>query len=160
MGDSVGVAASGIASPGNIRICLVGEVVDDPDTLAAAKHFGVPLLTSETGEEYALGNHEWMTYFILKDFEGPLFEALSKSPNKYVRAIPLLNAFTTLHIILLYFLQSRGPTCFKAFRKELGASARQHQAHLQLFNEGRDHLFHGNSEKGRTGNLLGLPDPD
>lgn len=89
VGAKEAAAASASASTpnnnNNIRICLVGEVVDDEETLVAAKHFGVPLLTSETGEEYALGsNDQWITYFILKDFEGPLYEALSKSPNKYV----------------------------------------------------------------------------
>lgn len=71
----------------NARICLVGDVVDDEETLAAAKHFKVPILTSETGEEYALAiddKDKWITYFVLKDFEGPMFNALSKSPNKYV----------------------------------------------------------------------------
>lgn len=155
MGDSVAAVPSGgdgpKASPGNIRICLVREVVDDQETLSAAKHFGVPLVTSETGEEFALGNHEWTTYFILKDFEGPLFEALSKSPNKYVRAI----AQSIVHFIYrLYLLQSHGSTRVEASRKELGASARQHQTHLQLLDEGSDHLFHGNTQKRRAGNLL------
>ena len=72
----------GSSEANNIRICLVGEVVDDQDTLTAAKHFKVPILTSETGEEYALEQGRWTTYFILKDFEGPIFEALSKSHNK------------------------------------------------------------------------------
>lgn len=84
MGESTSESAN--AGP-SIRICLVGEVVDDPETLTAAKHFKVPILTSETGSEYALEKDTWITYFILKDFEGPMFEALSKSPNKYVRSI-------------------------------------------------------------------------
>lgn len=83
MGESTSESAN--AGP-SIRICLVGEVVDDPETLTAAKHFKVPILTSETGSEYALEKDTWITYFILKDFEGPMFEALSKSPNKYVRS--------------------------------------------------------------------------
>lgn len=72
-------------SEGNaaVRICLVGEVMDDQETIKAAKHFNVPILTSETGQEYALEKEgQWTTYFILKNFEGPLFDALSKSPNK------------------------------------------------------------------------------
>lgn len=82
----MGEATSDGANAGpSIRICLVGEVVDDQDTITAAKHFKVPILSSETGEEYALDKDQWTTYFILKDFEGPMFEALSKSPNKYVR---------------------------------------------------------------------------
>lgn len=81
MGDANG--DSGNATGPRIRICLVGEVVDDEETLNAAKHFKVPVLSSETGEEYALEKgDQWTTYFILKDFEGPLFDALSKSPNK------------------------------------------------------------------------------
>lgn len=66
----------------SIRICLVGDVMDDQETLTAAKHFDVPIVTSETGTDYALEKDQWITYFILKDFEGPIFEALSKSPNK------------------------------------------------------------------------------
>lgn len=81
MGDP-GETHTRVMAPPNARLCLVGDVVDDEGTLAAAKQFEVPILTSETGEEYALEKSPFVTYFILKDFEGPLFQALSKSPNK------------------------------------------------------------------------------
>lgn len=63
------------------RICLVGTVVDDQITLAAAKSLNVPVVTSETGSEF-IEDNTWTTYFILNEFEGPLYEAIYKSKHK------------------------------------------------------------------------------
>lgn len=65
------------------RICLVGSVADDQDVVNAANLFNVPVETSPTGSELA-GDDSWMTYFILSDFEGAIFNHLysSKVKNK------------------------------------------------------------------------------
>lgn len=60
------------------RICLIGTVADDPNIIALAQTFGVPVETSETGTE-KLAEREWITYFIISDFSGPIFEDLQKS---------------------------------------------------------------------------------
>lgn len=69
------------AGDDKIRICLIGTVVDDAQTLNAAKAFKVPVITSETGTEI-LEDESWITYFILSDFEGPMYEAIYKSKHK------------------------------------------------------------------------------
>lgn len=69
------------AGEDKIRICLIGTVVDDVQTLNAAKAFKVPVITSETGTEI-LEDESWITYFILNDFEGPMYEAIYKSKHK------------------------------------------------------------------------------
>lgn len=60
------------------RICLIGTVASDPDTIALAESFGVPVETSDTGID-KLAEREWITYFIVSDFSGPIFEELQKS---------------------------------------------------------------------------------
>jgi hypothetical protein len=64
-----------------VRVCLVGTVVDDEVTLAAAKNLNVPVVTSETGSEL-VGDDSFTTYFIMKVFEGPIYEAIYKSKHK------------------------------------------------------------------------------
>lgn len=63
------------------RICLIGTVVDDSKTVEAARTFGVPVISSETGEEF-LEDTSWLTYFIMNDFEGPLFEAIQATGHR------------------------------------------------------------------------------
>ncbi|XP_037043790.1 protein ECT2 isoform X4 [Bradysia coprophila] len=60
------------------RICLVGAVANDSATKELAETFGVPVETSDTGIE-KLSEREWITYFIIRDFSGPVFEDLQKS---------------------------------------------------------------------------------
>lgn len=84
------------------RICLVGTVVDDKVTLAAAQAFNVPVITSETGSEF-IEDESWITYFILNDFEGPLYEAISKMQHKYVYFRILLIAMN--YSIWFHYLQ-------------------------------------------------------
>lgn len=64
-----------------LRICLVGTVVDDAPTVTAARSFGVPVVTSETGDEF-IGDTAWTTYFILRDFDGPMFEAIQATGHR------------------------------------------------------------------------------
>lgn len=70
--------SSSSPSPENLRICLVGNVVRDDPTVEAAQTFGVPVITSETGLEL-INDYDWRTYFILAEFEGPVYEAIHKS---------------------------------------------------------------------------------
>uniref|UniRef100_A0A1B0B5F2 Uncharacterized protein n=1 Tax=Glossina palpalis gambiensis TaxID=67801 RepID=A0A1B0B5F2_9MUSC len=65
-------------TPVNIRICLVGEVAEDESCCEAARTFGVPVVTSETGLEL-INDYAWRTHFILKDFETTLYSAIHKS---------------------------------------------------------------------------------
>lgn len=64
------------------RICLVGSVAAHPDSIDAAKTFNVPVLTSETGVEF-LEDDTWNTYFILSEFEGPIFNRINKNDVKH-----------------------------------------------------------------------------
>lgn len=59
------------------RICLVGYLAGDRNIVAAAQLFNVPVLKSETGEEFT-DDESFTTYFILTDFEGPIFENINK----------------------------------------------------------------------------------
>lgn len=68
-------------SPENVRICLVGDVGQDEPTIEAAKTFDVPIVTSETGSEL-VEDATWITYFVLRDFEGPVFDAIRKTNHK------------------------------------------------------------------------------
>ena len=65
-------------SPENLRICLVGNVVNDADTVLAAQSFGVPVITSETGLEI-INDDDWRTHFILDSFEGPIYETIHRN---------------------------------------------------------------------------------
>lgn len=60
------------------RICLVGSVVQDTTICAAAQSFGVPVLTSATGEEYSK-DYSCSTVFVVEKFEGDNYDLLSKS---------------------------------------------------------------------------------
>ncbi|XP_037958486.1 protein ECT2 isoform X3 [Teleopsis dalmanni] len=62
----------------NIRICLVGDVVNDAELVEVARSFNVPVLTSENGLEL-INDNDWRTYFILSEFEGPTFEAIHEN---------------------------------------------------------------------------------
>ena len=65
------------------RICLVGTIVDNQESLKSAQSFNVPVITSETGSEF-ISDDSWSTYFVLNSFEGPIFEAIHKTKHKYV----------------------------------------------------------------------------
>lgn len=63
------------------RICLVGILAQDERVNEAANSFGVPVIISETGFEF-LTDTKWITYFILDEFEGEIYETISKSKHK------------------------------------------------------------------------------
>lgn len=64
------------ASADSSRICLVGSSSEDQDVADAAERFNVPIMSSETGEEFIQSSIT--TYFILPEFEGPIFENIYK----------------------------------------------------------------------------------
>jgi hypothetical protein len=65
------------------RICLVGITAQDERVNEAANSFKLPVVHSETGLEL-LADSKMITYFVLDEFEGHIFEAISKSKHKYV----------------------------------------------------------------------------
>lgn len=67
----------------NIRICLLKEVADCDQTNKAAEGLNVPVLISNTGEEY-IDDSEWKTYFVLKEFYGETFETMTKRKQRYI----------------------------------------------------------------------------
>jgi len=68
------------------RICLVGAVGQDADTLQAAESFGLPIVTSDTGLDI-IGDSDWRTFYVLDDFEGASFEAIHKQKEWWVLVI-------------------------------------------------------------------------
>lgn len=64
------------------RICIVGEVAENQDLVVAARTFNVPVMTSENGEEF-LDDDTWTTYFIVAEFEGTIFDGISKAKVKH-----------------------------------------------------------------------------
>ncbi|XP_018346081.1 PREDICTED: protein ECT2 isoform X1 [Trachymyrmex septentrionalis] len=75
--------------PRKKRICLVGTACNDPALNVAAQQFKVPILKSETGTEY-VEDTTYNTYFILKQFEGPEYDALCKSAHRVLGPTALL----------------------------------------------------------------------
>ncbi|CAK9807715.1 Protein ECT2 [Anthophora plagiata] len=83
------VRSEPVIIPRKKRICLVGVAGDDPALGAAAQQFSVPVLKSETGLEY-IEDTAYCTYFILKKFEGPEYDALHKSAHRILGPTALL----------------------------------------------------------------------
>ncbi|KOC62025.1 Protein ECT2 [Habropoda laboriosa] len=83
------ILISAVIIPRKKRICLVGVAGDDPALGAAAQQFSVPVLKSETGLEY-IEDTAYCTYFILKKFEGPEYDALHKSAHRILGPTALL----------------------------------------------------------------------
>lgn len=72
--------------PRKKRMCLVGATCNDPALNAAAQQFKVSVLKSETGTEY-VEDTSYYTYFVLKQFEGPEYYNLCKTPHRLVYII-------------------------------------------------------------------------
>ncbi|XP_078038814.1 epithelial cell transforming 2 pebble isoform X1 [Augochlora pura] len=83
------VRSEPVIIPRKKRICLIGAAGDDPALGAAAQQFSVPVLKSETGLEY-VEDTTYCTYFILKQFEGPEYDALHKSAHRILGPTALL----------------------------------------------------------------------
>lgn len=64
-----------------VRICLVGAVANDKAVLAAAHSLKLPLVLSETGTEY-LTDTSTVTYFVLNQFDGPVYDTIYRSKHR------------------------------------------------------------------------------
>ncbi|XP_053986553.1 protein ECT2 isoform X2 [Hylaeus volcanicus] len=83
------VRSDPVIIPRKKRICLIGAACDDSTLGAAAQQFSVPVLKSETGSEY-IEDTAYCTYFVLKQFEGPEYDALHKSAHRILGPTALL----------------------------------------------------------------------
>nr|CAI5842869.1 unnamed protein product [Callosobruchus analis] len=63
------------------RLCLVGNLADDPALRTIAESYGVPVVTSKDGQEYS-HDDSCSTIFVLENFEGNVFEKLHKSRKR------------------------------------------------------------------------------
>lgn len=59
------------------RICLVGSLAEDENLVEAAESLKVPVVVSQNGLEL-LDEKDICTYFVLEEFEGQIFETVSK----------------------------------------------------------------------------------
>ncbi|CAH1117797.1 unnamed protein product [Phaedon cochleariae] len=64
--------------PMDSRLCLVGDLAKDSNLHAVAETFGVPVVTSKDGLEYAQDD-SCTTIFVLANFEGDVYNRLYKS---------------------------------------------------------------------------------
>ncbi|XP_073843940.1 epithelial cell transforming 2 pebble isoform X2 [Musca autumnalis] len=117
------MSMSSSPSPENLRICLVGDVIQNDAAVEAAHTFGVPVITSETGLEL-INDYDWRTYFILNEFEGPVYEAIHKS-KQCILGPPALRQAAEMKDGLthnarpIYNYSMRGVvTCFTGIRKK------------------------------------------
>ncbi|XP_039964790.1 protein ECT2 isoform X2 [Bactrocera tryoni] len=110
-------------SPENLRICLVGDVVNDTETVEAARCFNVPVITSENGLD-VLNDYEWRTFFVLKDFEGPIYDAIHRNKQCILGPPALKHAAESKDGLIrnarpVYNYSMRGVvTCFTGIRKK------------------------------------------
>lgn len=77
------MSTSPCPTPEIVRVCLVGSVAADTEAYQAAQTLDLPLVISETGSEY-VNDDSFVTYFVLPDFDGPIYEELYKSKHKLV----------------------------------------------------------------------------
>ncbi|XP_054086250.1 protein ECT2 isoform X2 [Zeugodacus cucurbitae] len=110
-------------SPENLRICLVGDVVNDAETVEAARSFNVPVITSENGLD-VLNDYEWRTFFVLQDFEGPIYDAIHRNKQCILGPPALKHAAESKDGLIrnarpVYNYSMRGVvTCFTGIRKK------------------------------------------
>lgn len=78
---------------------------NDPALNAAAQQFKVPVLKSETGTEY-VEDTTYYTYFVFKQFEGPEYHTLCKTPHRLVNIIIYyILMITHLKIIFIILIE-------------------------------------------------------
>lgn len=75
------MSTSPCPTPKVIRVCLVGSVATDTEAYQAVQTLNVPLVISETGAEF-INDDSHLTYFVLADFEGPVYDKLYHSKQK------------------------------------------------------------------------------
>ncbi|XP_047735448.1 protein ECT2 [Hyalella azteca] len=78
----------------DLRLCLVGQLASDVDTLQAAQKFHLPVVTSENGLEYA-ADQSHCTYFVVADFESPEYAALHEVTSRILGKPALLDMAIT-----------------------------------------------------------------
>lgn len=103
------------------RICIVGSLINDNSVCAAAQSFGVSIVTSDTGFEYAADTN-CSTIFIIDNFDGEIFDTLYKSKHP-ILGPPAIQQLTNKNDKLpnnirpLYTLSMVGVVvCFTGFR--------------------------------------------
>lgn len=105
------------------RICLIGSVVDDSETVLAAQTFNVPVLTSDSGIELVRDN-DWVTYFVMNKFEGPEFDVIRKSkhriygPTALRQVAQAKKGLTYVNRPIYNFAMKGVITCFTGIRKK------------------------------------------
>ncbi|XP_017768682.1 PREDICTED: protein ECT2 isoform X2 [Nicrophorus vespilloides] len=114
---------SASALPLDKRICLVGGAANDEAVCGAAQSFGVPIVTSPDGYEYA-GDQSCSTIFVLEKFQGPQYDHLCKSRHPLL-GMPALRQLAIRKDKLpnntrpLYTLAMTGVVvCFTGFRNK------------------------------------------
>ncbi|XP_067014278.2 protein ECT2 [Anabrus simplex] len=105
------------------RICLVGDLGKDPKISQAAQSFGVPVVISETGREF-LNDGTCDTVFVVKNFSGPVFNAIHQSEMRILGPTALQECAQKgeglpSNTRPLYSLAMSGLViCFTGFRKK------------------------------------------
>lgn len=106
-----------------VRICLVGAVAHDKASLAAAHSLKLPFVLSETGAEY-LTDTSTVTYFVLNQFDGPVYDTIYRSKHRILGPPALQQAARSGDGIPhnnrpIYNYCMRGViTCFTGIRKK------------------------------------------
>ncbi|SPP86966.1 protein ECT2 isoform X1 [Drosophila guanche] len=116
------------------RICLVGNAGQDAGTLLAAESFGLPVITSDTGQDIA-DDKEWRTFYVMEDFEGDSFQALHKQ-KECILGPPALKYAAEMKQTLghnsrpIYNYAMRGVvTCFTGIRQKDELTKLVHHIH-------------------------------
>lgn len=105
------------------RICLVGTVIENEAIVLAAEQFNVPVVTSVSGAEF-IGDTEWITYFVMQEFEGNEYERIRKTQHR-IYGPPALQQMARKEKELKYlkkptynFAMEGIITCFTGIRKK------------------------------------------
>lgn len=72
----------------DLRICLVGSLANDSETQAVAQTFGVPIVSSKDGQDFAQDD-SCSTVFVLEEFEGDVFNRLYRSKLQLLGPVAL-----------------------------------------------------------------------
>lgn len=105
------------------RICLIGAVVEDSETVLAAQSFNVPVLTSDSGLEL-VRDTEWVTYFVMNEFDGASFDAIRKTKHRIYGPTALKQVaqsdkgLTYVNRPIYNFAMKGVITCFTGIRKK------------------------------------------
>ncbi|XP_060518984.1 protein ECT2 isoform X2 [Cylas formicarius] len=67
-----------VSTEADRRICLIGNLKNDAVLRSVAESFNVPVVTSETGQEY-LEDNSCCTFFVIENFDGDVYNTICKS---------------------------------------------------------------------------------